>query len=53
MLGKKHQYGVKMIFNMGEKTLLEIIDLTDCENVLQYMDWDNNGIPIINIVIKK
>jgi hypothetical protein len=53
MLGNKHQSGVKMIFNMKDKTLLEILDLSDCENVLQTMEWDDNGIPIINIDIKE
>jgi hypothetical protein len=38
---------------MKEKTLLEILDLCDCENVLQYMDWDENGKPIINIVTEE
>jgi hypothetical protein len=28
------------------KTLLEIIDLTNEENILQTMEWDENGIPI-------
>lgn len=31
---------------MNDKTLLEILDLSDCENVLQFLDWDENGIPI-------
>jgi len=53
MLGNKRLYGVKMIFDMKEKTLLEILDLSDCENVLQTMEWDDNGIPIINIDIKE
>jgi hypothetical protein len=53
MLGNKHLYGVKMIFDMKDKTLLEILDLSDCENVLQTMEWDDNGIPIINIDIKE
>lgn len=43
MLGKRHLYGVKMIFNM---TLLEILDLTEEENILQTMEWDDNGVPI-------
>jgi len=43
MLGKIHLYGVKMIFNM---TLLEILDLTEEENILQTMEWDDNGVPI-------
>jgi hypothetical protein len=40
-----------MIFNMEDKTLLEILDLSDCENILQNMDWDENGIPIIPIFV--
>jgi hypothetical protein len=31
---------------MKDKTLLEILDLSDCENILQTMEWDENGIPI-------
>ena len=46
MLGNRLQYGVKMIFNIKDKTLLEILDLSDCENILQTMEWDENGIPI-------
>ena len=33
---------------MKDKTLLEIIDLTGEENILQTMDWDENGVPINN-----
>jgi hypothetical protein len=28
------------------KTLLEILDLSDEVNILQTMEWDNNGTPI-------
>lgn len=51
MLGKRLLYGVKMTSKykkMKDKTLLEIIDLTGEENILQTMDWDENGVPINN-----
>lgn len=46
MLGNKRLYGVKTIFNMKDKTLLEILDLSDCDNILQTIEWDENGIPL-------
>ena len=33
---------------MKDKTLLEIIDLTGEVNILQTMEWDENGLPIKN-----
>lgn len=42
MSGNRHLYGVKMIYNMKKsKTLLEIIDLSDQENILQNMEWSD------------